>query len=105
MGPSQGHDLLSWCTHCVSTIFCVSVTHISWALICDRDAAEDEGIAVIFGGGARFPDALEQLAHGSVLPLSDKPLARAHVDRLGLQLKVLRQEEMTNTFKCKTTDQ
>lgn len=71
----------------------VSVTHISRALIRRRDAAEDEGITVVFGGGARFADAFEQLPYGSILPLPDEPLAGTHVDSLGLQLEVLRQEE------------
>lgn len=70
-----------------------SVTHISWPLICDGDAAEDEGVAVVFGGGARLADTLEQLTYGFVLPLSDEPLASPHVHRLGLELEVLRQEE------------
>lgn len=70
-----------------------SVTHISWSLICNGDAAEDESVAVVFGGGARFTDTFEQLPYSSILPLSNKPLAGPHVDCLSLQLEVLRQED------------
>lgn len=72
---------------------CLAVTYVSRPLLGNGDTAEDEGIAVVFGGSARFTDTFEQLPYGSVLPLSDKPLAGPHVHRLGLQLKVLQQEE------------
>lgn len=68
----------------------VSVTHISGSLICNGNTAENEGIAVVFGGGAWFTDTFEQLPYSSILPLSDEPLAGPHVDRLGLQLEVLK---------------
>lgn len=82
------------CYHCALLVYYlqnVAVTHISGALICNRDAAEDEGITVIFGGSARFTNTFKQLPHSSVLPLSDKPLASVHINRLSLQLEVLRQ--------------
>lgn len=89
----------------------VSVTYISWSLICNRNVVEDEGITVIFGGSARLANTFEQLPHGSILPLTDEPLAGSHVDGLSLQLEVLQQDarekEMTDisTFEWKTTGQ
>lgn len=91
MNPIHNQDLLYQYTPKVS------VTHISWSLICDGDAAQDEGVAVVFGGSARFTDTFKQLPYSSVLPLTDKPLACPHVDRLGLQLEVLRQKESKET--------
>lgn len=91
MKPRHNQDLL--CQYIPK----VSVTHISWSLICDGDAAQDEGVAVVFCGGARFTDTFKQLPYGSILPLTDEPLACPHVDRLGLQLEVLRQKEKEET--------
>lgn len=53
MEPS-GHILLSQYTQCLIRIYLqkVPVPHISRCLICDRNTAEDEGIAVVFGGSA-----------------------------------------------------
>lgn len=76
-----------------------SITHIGWRLFSSRDVAEDQGVAVVFGGGSRLPDTLQQLPHGSVMPLPDQLLTRPHIDRLGIQLEVLRQEDIRTDQK------
>lgn len=93
-GGRSSVSCVSTVTSSLSIIFKnVSPTHISWSLICNGDTAEDEGVAVVLCGGARLANTLEQLPHGSVLSLTDEPLAGPHVHSLGLQLEVLRQEE------------
>lgn len=68
----------------------ISATYISRPLIGYRHTAEDEGVAVAPGGGARLAHAFEELLRGAVLPLPDQPVTRHDVDGLRLQLEVLR---------------
>lgn len=76
-----------------------SLTHIGWSLLSSRDIAEDQEVTVVLGGGSRLPDTLQQLPDGSVALLQDQLLTRPRVDGLGVQLEVLRQEDIRRLQK------
>lgn len=70
----------------------VPLTHISRGLFGRRNAAEDEGVAVVARRRPRLANALQQLPHTAVLALLDEPVARTNVHRLGVELEVLEGE-------------
>ena len=67
--------------------------HISRGLVSHGDAAEHDGVTVVLGGRARLTHTLQQLAHGTVLPLAHQPLAGTLVHGQCLQLEVLKKQK------------
>lgn len=67
----------------------MSAPYVCRRLVCGSDAAEEQRVAVAFGGRAGLSHAFQQLPHGGKLPLPDEPLPRPDVHRRGVQLEVL----------------